>query len=168
MASYTYRLPGRYRYRGRAKGGSTPVPLLIAGAVVAVAAAAGTTHAGHHAAAGVVRAAEAGITRGPAPGGGTLSCSGLEALWESAGGSRSAAFLAAEIAMAESSGRQYASLYNTNGTTDRGYFQINSVHGALSTFDAHGNARSAVIISRDGADWTPWTTYNTGAYVGKC
>ena len=72
----------------------------------------------------------------PAPGGGTLSCHGLEALWESAGGSSAAAFTAAEIAMAESSGRQYASLNNTNGTTDRGYWQINSIHGPLSTYGA--------------------------------
>ncbi len=78
---------------------------------------------------------------------GTLGCAGLEALWESAGGSRAAAFTAAEIAMAESSGRQYASLVNTNGTTDRGYWQINSSHGSLSTFDAYGNARAAVLIS---------------------
>ncbi len=46
--------------------------------------------------------------------------------------------------------------------------QINSVHGSLSTFDAYGNARSAVLISRDGTDWTPWTTYNSGAYAGRC
>ena len=70
--------------------------------------------------------------------------------------------------MAESGGRQYASLYNTNGTTDRGYWQINSIHGSLSTFDARGNARAAVLISRDGRDWSPWTTYQTGAYPGKC
>jgi hypothetical protein len=100
--------------------------------------------------------------------GGTLSCRGLEALWESAGGSRSAAFTAAEIAMAESSGRQYASLRNTNGSTDRGYWQINSVHGAQSTFSAAGNARSAVQISRNGTDWSPWVTYQTGAYQGRC
>ena len=55
-----------------------------------------------------------------AGGGGTLSCSGLEALWESAGGSRSAAFTAAEIAMAESSGRQYATDTNGGASTDRG------------------------------------------------
>ena len=97
-----------------------------------------------------------------------MSCRGLEALWESAGGSPAAAFTAAEIAMAESSGRQYASLYNTNGTTDRGFFQINSVHGSLSTFDAYGNARSAVLISNNGRDWSPWVTWNTGAYRGKC
>ena len=100
--------------------------------------------------------------------GGTLSCRGLESLWESAGGSPAAAFTAAEIAQAESSGRQYASLYNTNGTTDRGYWQINSVHGALSTFDAAGNARAAVRISHDGRDWSPWVTYQTGAYAGRC
>ena len=104
----------------------------------------------------------------PAPGGGTLSCHGLEALWESAGGSSAAAFTAAEIAMAESGGRQYASLNNTNGTTDRGYWQINSIHGSLSTYDAAGNARAAVRLSGNGTDWSPWVTYNTGAYQGKC
>jgi len=99
---------------------------------------------------------------------GALSCRGLESLWESAGGSPAAAFTAAEIARAESGGRQYASLYNTNGTTDRGYWQINSVHGSLSTFDAAGNARAAVRISHDGRDWSPWVTYQTGAYAGRC
>ena len=103
-----------------------------------------------------------------ASGHGTLGCAGLEALWESAGGSRAAAFTAAEIAMAESSGRQYASLVNANGTTDRGYWQINSSHGPLSTFGAHGNARAAVLISANGADWSPWVTWQTGAYAGKC
>jgi Lysozyme like domain len=102
------------------------------------------------------------------PGGGTLSCSGLEALWESAGGSRGAAFTAAEIAMAESSGRQYAANSNSNGTVDRGYWQVNSIWGALSTFDAAGNARAAVRISHDGTNWGPWTTYTSGAYSGKC
>ena len=100
--------------------------------------------------------------------GGTLGCHGLERLWEQAGGSRAAAFTAAEIAMAESAGRQYA--VNTNGgaSTDRGYWQINSVHGSLSTYDAYGNARAAVRISRGGSDWTPWVTYNSGAYRGRC
>jgi hypothetical protein len=114
---------------------------------------------------GGVQAAGAALS---VPGGGTLSCRGLEALWESAGGSSAAAFTAAEIAMAESSGRQYASLYNTNGTTDRGYWQINSVHGSLSTYGAYANARAAVLISNNGSNWTPWVTYSTGAYQGKC
>jgi hypothetical protein len=102
------------------------------------------------------------------PGGGTLSCRGLEALWESAGGSSAAAFTAAEIAMAESGGRQYATNLNGGRSTDRGFWQINSVHGSLSTYGAYANARAAVLISRDGSNWTPWVTYSTGAYRGKC
>jgi hypothetical protein len=70
--------------------------------------------------------------------------------------------------MAESSGQQYAAMHNTDGSTDRGYWQINSVHGAQSTYSAYANARSAVQISADGSDWSPWVTYNTGAYAGRC
>jgi len=100
--------------------------------------------------------------------GGTLGCPGLERLWEQAGGSPAAAATAASVAMAESGGRQYASLGNTDGTTDRGYWQVNSVHGSLSTFGAYANARAAVLISHDGRDWTPWVTYDTGAWRGRC
>ncbi len=96
---------------------------------------------------------------------GTLGCPGLEALWEDAGGSQAAAFMAAEIAMAESGGNQYA----LSPTDDYGYWQINALHGpALATFDAIGNAKAAIAISDDGTDWDPWTTYVTGAYVGRC
>jgi hypothetical protein len=107
-------------------------------------------------------------SRVAAPSGGTLSCSGLERLWESAGGSPGAAFTAAEVAQAESSGRQYAVNQNGNGTTDRGYWQINSIWGGLSTYSAAGNARAAVQISHDGTDFSPWTTYQSGAYQGRC
>jgi hypothetical protein len=161
MPGYTYRLPRRYRYR-RGVSQQQAIGLAVVAVFVIAAASGGVTSK----ASGVVNHAAASI--GGASAGGTLSCSGLETLWESVGGSRSAAFMAAEIAQAESSGRQYASLYNTNGTTDRGYWQINSVHGSLSTFDAAGNARAAVQISSSGTDWSPWVTYQTGAYQGKC
>jgi LysM repeat protein len=96
---------------------------------------------------------------------GTLSCSGLEALWESAGGSHTEAFIAAEIAMAESGGNQYA----LSPTDDYGYWQINASHGpAMATFNAIGNAKAAIAISADGHDWAPWTTYVDGAYAGRC
>jgi LysM repeat protein len=96
---------------------------------------------------------------------GTLGCSGLEALWEAAGGSHGAAFMAAEIAMAESGGQQYA----LSPTDDYGYWQINGSHGpALATYNPIGNAKAAIIISDDGTDWDPWTTYITGAYEGRC
>ena len=76
--------------------------------------------------------------------------------------------MAAEIATAESGGQQYATDNDSNGTMDRGYWQINSIRGAQSTYDPAGNARAAVQISRDGTNWTPWVTYNTGAYQGQC
>ena len=97
-----------------------------------------------------------------------MSCSGLEALWESAGGSPSAAFTAAEIARAESSGQQYATDDDGNGTVDRGYWQINSINGAGSTYDPAGNARAAVQLSGNGTNFSPWVTYQTGAYQGQC
>jgi LysM repeat protein len=95
---------------------------------------------------------------------GTLSCPGLEELWEQAGGSDAQAVMAASIAMAESSGQQFA----TGAAGERGYWQINPDHGSLSTYDPLGNAKAAVIISDDGADWTPWTTFTSGAYLGRC
>jgi LysM repeat protein len=96
---------------------------------------------------------------------GTLGCSGLEALWDAAGGNPANAVMAAEIAMAESGGNQYA----VSSTDDIGYWQINEpTWGSLATFDPVGNAQAAIQISDDGADWEPWTTYQTGAYYGQC
>jgi hypothetical protein len=96
--------------------------------------------------------------------GGTLSCSGLEQLWEDAGGNSADAFMAAEIAMAESGGNQYA----LSPTDDYGYWQINASNGALATFNAYGNARAAITLSNDGTNWDAWTTYTSGAYQGRC
>jgi hypothetical protein len=95
---------------------------------------------------------------------GTLGCSGLETLWREAGGAPSSEVTAASVAMAESGGAQYA----TGPFGERGYWQINPNHGGLSTYDAYGNARAAVIISSDGTNWSPWTTYVDGAYAGLC
>jgi LysM repeat protein len=95
---------------------------------------------------------------------GTLGCSGLEQLWNAAGGNPADAFMAAEIAMAESDGNQFA----LSPTDDYGYWQINASNGALATFNAYGNARSAIILSDDGTNWDAWTTYTEGRYVGKC
>jgi LysM repeat protein len=113
----------------------------------------------------VVQSAGSGSSTGSSGGlSGTLGCSGLERLWESAGGNPADAFMAAEIAMAESGGNQYAH----SPTDDFGYWQINASNGSLATYDAYGNARSAIILSNDGANWDPWTTYTSGAYAGKC
>jgi hypothetical protein len=113
-------------------------------------------------------AATAAAVPGAAMESGSLSCAQLEALWEEAGGSPSAAFTAAEVARAESGGRQYATDNNSNGSTDRGYWQINSTWGTESTYDPLGNAKAAVAISSDGTNWEPWVTYQHGAQNGQC
>ena len=95
---------------------------------------------------------------------GTLGCSGLEHLWEQAGGNPGEAVTAASIAMAESGGNQYA----VSPTSDYGYWQINSSHGSMATFDPIGNAKAAISISGNGSDWSPWSTYTSGAYQGRC
>src|SRR5262249_43589459 len=95
---------------------------------------------------------------------GTLSCNGLEQLWKAAGGNPAHAFIAAEIAMAESGGRQFAH----SPTNDFGYWQINGVHGpSMATYDPMGNARAAIAISSNGTHWSAWTTYTSGAYRGR-
>jgi LysM repeat protein len=98
------------------------------------------------------------------PPSGLYSCSDLEKLWDAAGGDPDAAFMAAEIAMAESGGNPNA----ISPTDDYGLWQINASNGALATLDPFQNAKSAIILSHDGTDWDPWTTYTSGAYVGRC
>lgn len=95
---------------------------------------------------------------------GTLGCSGLEQLWDAAGGNPADAVLAASVAMAESSGMQFA----TGSAGEEGYWQINPVNGSLATYDPLGNARAAVSLSDNGTSWSAWTTFTTGAYKGKC
>ena len=96
---------------------------------------------------------------------GTLGCDGLEELWVDAGGSQAKAFTAAEVAMAESGGNQYA----LSPTDDYGYWQINASHGpAQATFNPLGNARAAIAISDDGVSWGAWTTYVDGAFEARC
>lgn len=96
----------------------------------------------------------------------------LEALWVKAGGSQVYAPMAAAVALAESGGNPGASNRNKNGSVDRGLWQVNSIHGGLSTFDPLANARAAVSISTGGTNWRPWcaawsTGLCSGSYLGK-
>jgi len=72
------------------------------------------------------------------------------------------------VALAESSGWTRAVLINTDCSHDRGLWQINSRwHGEVSdaqAFDPASCATAAKNISSNGNDWSPWTTYNNGAY----
>lgn len=95
---------------------------------------------------------------------GMFSYAQIEAVWIQAGGSAQTAPMAAAIAYAESGGNSNASNVNTNGSTDRGLWQINTVNGSASSFDVMTNARGAIKISNNGTNWRPWcTAYSDGA-----
>lgn len=98
----------------------------------------------------------------------TFSYTQLEQIWTENGGSAIWAPIAAAVAMEESGGNSNATNVNTNGSVDRGLWQINSVHGPLSTTDINGNARAAIQISNNGTNWKPWcTTYSDNACGAK-
>lgn len=76
------------------------------------------------------------------------------------------------ICMAESGGiadKNNAGL-NSDGSTDYGLMQVNSVHADMvggnlaSLYDPATNMRVAYSLSRGGTDWTAWSTYNNGKY----
>lgn len=107
-----------------------------------------------------------------------LSFSQIEGYWVAAGGPSAVAPLAAAIALAESGGNPAAHNGNSGtGDDSWGLWQINMI-GSLgparrSQFglssnaqlaDPGTNARAAVAISQGGKNFTPWTTYTSGAY----
>lgn len=87
----------------------------------------------------------------------------LEALWIQAGGDRASAPIMAAIALAESSGDPTATNHNSDGSVDRGLWQINSSHGSLSTYNVADNAKAAVKI-KGTQGLSAWVTYTNGMY----
>jgi Lysozyme like domain/Carbohydrate-binding module family 5/12 len=72
------------------------------------------------------------------------------------------------VSLAESSGWTRAVLINTDCSRDRGLWQISSFwHSEVSdaqAFDPNGAAQATFRISSSGTNWTPWVTFNNGAY----
>lgn len=60
--------------------------------------------------------------------------------------------------------------YNTDGTLDWGYFQINTVHlkrrglNLRDLLDCKANIDFAYRLYAENQGFTPWSTYNSGAY----
>jgi hypothetical protein len=81
---------------------------------------------------------------------------------------------AVAVGMAESNCNPFAQYVNgptpgcPNGSVDRGLWQINNCyHPEVSdacAYAAQCNANAAYTISSQGTNWTPWATYNSGAY----
>ena len=151
-------VPGNFKLTGytpkHAKAAVTAAP------VVRTLARSGGTSSSHSTATTDVVVQSAAQTTAS----GSYSCSGLEQLWEAAGGNPADAVMAAEIAMAESGGNPNA----ISPTDDFGLWQINGSNGALATLSPAGNALSAIVLSDDGSNWNAWTTYHSGAYYGRC
>jgi hypothetical protein len=76
--------------------------------------------------------------------------------------------VALSVAMAESSCNPSATNINTNGSEDRGLWQINNAAwpnvSNTCAFQAQCNADAAWNISDHGTDWGPWATFNSGAW----
>ncbi|MGH3094657.1 MAG: transglycosylase SLT domain-containing protein [Streptosporangiales bacterium] len=86
-----------------------------------------------------------------------------------AGFPKSAIRTGVAIAFAESSGNPTATNHNVGGSTDYGLFQINSVHQSILAQGDWSNPLSNTkmayhVWANSGHSWSPWTTYNSGAY----
>lgn len=97
--------------------------------------------------------------------GGSLSMEEVERLWVSHGGRPDEAHLAAAVATAESGRRPLAeNVSNSDGSVDRGLFQMNSIHGKCSTFDLDENVRCAVQLRNSARGWNHWVAYDRDRY----
>jgi TP901 family phage tail tape measure protein len=95
---------------------------------------------------------------------GKLSAQQIRGVAYAAGFRGKALDLAVAIALAESGGNTGATNHNTNGTVDRGLFQINSVHGGMSTYGTAANAKAAYSLYKKRGGFADWATFNSGAY----
>ena len=101
-------------------------------------------------------------------GGPRLALSQIGEIAERAGFSGTGLAMAIAVALAESGGDPLATDHDTNGTVDRGLWQINSVHRAYSAacdYDPACAAQAAYQISDAGHDWSAWVTYQRGEEI---
>lgn len=77
--------------------------------------------------------------------------------------------IALAVMEAESSCSPSATNFNVNGSTDRGLFQINSVHlskvaSPAQLFDPATNIQVAYAVYK-GSGWQAWSAYNNGKHL---
>lgn len=107
-------------------------------------------------------------------GSGSQTCQSLEHAWDNAGGDPTQAVTAASVAMAESGGDASAvQSGQPPGKTGWGAWQITPTSGITqygqfgNLLNLSNNARAAVYVYNQNG-WGAWTTYNDGAYSGRC
>jgi hypothetical protein len=75
---------------------------------------------------------------------------------------------AVAVGLGESDGVVNATHPNTDGSVDRGVWQINSkawpMYSESCVFDASCNAGAMAAISSNGASWQPWLAFTNGRY----
>jgi hypothetical protein len=98
-----------------------------------------------------------------------LSASAIAGYAKNAGVSGGNIAIATAIALAESGGETTATNHNSNGSTDYGLWQINSVHSDVLSghdwADPAQNAGMMFAVSSGGQNWNPWSVYKSGAYM---
>ena len=98
-----------------------------------------------------------------------MSATAVAALAKAAGVPADQLATAVAIAMAESGLNPNATNVNTDGSVDRGLWQINNAaHPDVSdssAFNPVTAAQGMLSISNGGTNWEPWVTYQTGAYL---
>jgi hypothetical protein len=108
-----------------------------------------------------------------APASGNYTTAELESLWTSNGGSSGTAFVAAQVALAESSGDPDATSANPDGGTNVGLWQLDTkgVGAGYSVAQLQSpsqNAAITVMASKNGSSWIYWadSVITNGIYTG--
>jgi Lysozyme like domain len=153
-----------------ARIGALLVGLVVAGIVAFAGALGGALNSpglGSASAATATLAAGEGPVLLPA-GGPDLSVAQIGTVAAAAGFSGSGLVMAIAVALAESGGNPTATNLDSNGSVDRGVWQINSVHteySAACDYDPSCAAGAAFSISAEGTNWGAWVTYQHGAEI---
>jgi len=104
----------------------------------------------------------------PPPAAGRMSVAQIGTYASAAGFSGSGLVMAIAVSMAESGGDPAATDHDSNGTVDRGLWQINSIHSSYSAacdYDPACAASAAYESSDHGSNWSPWVTYQRGEEI---
>lgn len=99
-----------------------------------------------------------------------LSASQMASALSNAGFTNQDIAIGVAIGLAESGGDPSATNHNTNGSTDFGVWQINSVHADIlaqgNWADVNDNAKMAHAVWQSaGGSWKPWATFTQGSYL---